>query len=531
MPNIFDVIIIGSGAAGVTAATPLIEAGLSIAMVDGGTAPNFQQHPTSNTTFEELRSSDTEQWQLFLGQDLSALKYIHDSHGKQMTSGNKSFIVKHSQQLPIITNNLEILQSLGQGGLSQAWGAVCDIFTNQELNLVGLPSLKTMKKHYQEVITQIGVSGKKAGFKLQPTLKVNEQAEDILRVTQSGGSYWRQNQLSIFKPMMAVLSKSIKKRRAVSYSELEFWGNQGQTMYKPDITLSELKSKKNFKYLPGYIVQTVTDKPAQVLVSAQGIETDTPKVFKARCVILAAGSINTCRILLSSFKAYDQSIPFITKPHTLTSYLNLKFLLRPQSRRVTGLCQLVISHLHKHTTDVSAQFYSYKSLLWYKLLPFIPLPTPLALTFLSLVGQALLVSDNRYAWGVEKNNTLTLRRRKTQEYLDLHYSPDPTRLNQLRNSIHRIQFGLLRMGIIPLKTVSLAHGSTAHYAGGIPVREKKGDELLSVNSQGQLWQASNIYVADSSTWSYLPAKPLTLTIMANANRIGHLVAKQAFQRK
>jgi len=83
---------------------------------------------------------------------------------------------------------------------------------------------------------------------------------------------------------------------------------------------------------------------------------------------------------------------------------------------------------------------------------------------------------------------------------------------------------LVSLGIIPLKTVQHPFGSTAHYAGGVPHSDKR-EIKLRTNKSGQLTLDNNIYVADSSTWTGLPAKAPTLTIMANANRVGYEVLK------
>ena len=71
---------------------------------------------------------------------------------------------------------------------------------------------------------------------------------------------------------------------------------------------------------------------------------------------------------------------------------------------------------------------------------------------------------------------------------------------------------LRAQGLYPLARKRLPDGSTAHYAGGI-----------KVDPDGKY--ADGVYVADASGWTALPAKPITLTIMANANRVGEHVAR------
>ncbi len=48
---------------------------------------------------------------------------------------------------------------------------------------------------------------------------------------------------------------------------------------------------------------------------------------------------------------------------------------------------------------------------------------------------------------------------------------------------------------------------------------------LTVTPQCRLRGAKTVYLADGSVLPYLPAKALTLTLMANADRVGALIAK------
>ena len=53
------------------------------------------------------------------------------------------------------------------------------------------------------------------------------------------------------------------------------------------------------------------------------------------------------------------------------------------------------------------------------------------------------------------------------------------------------------------------------------------DDLeLTVDPTCRLRGAKRVYVADGSVLPHLPAKSLTLTLMANAERVGTLVARR-----
>jgi choline dehydrogenase-like flavoprotein len=67
------------------------------------------------------------------------------------------------------------------------------------------------------------------------------------------------------------------------------------------------------------------------------------------------------------------------------------------------------------------------------------------------------------------------------------------------------------------------HGSSIHYAGTLPFSDMEKPYTLSPD--GRVWGTNKIFVADGSGFAYLPAKGLTLSLMANAHRVAAGVLK------
>jgi choline dehydrogenase-like flavoprotein len=65
-------------------------------------------------------------------------------------------------------------------------------------------------------------------------------------------------------------------------------------------------------------------------------------------------------------------------------------------------------------------------------------------------------------------------------------------------------------------------GSALHFAGSLPMCTNPG--RYQTGPDGKLAGTSRVYVVDGACLSRLPAKNATLTIMANALRIGRRVA-------
>jgi choline dehydrogenase-like flavoprotein len=67
----------------------------------------------------------------------------------------------------------------------------------------------------------------------------------------------------------------------------------------------------------------------------------------------------------------------------------------------------------------------------------------------------------------------------------------------------------------------LPKGFSVHYAGTLPMTA--ADRPLTTTREGRVRGFTNLYVVDGATFPALPAKNLTLTLMANAIRVAEAV--------
>ena len=80
-----------------------------------------------------------------------------------------------------------------------------------------------------------------------------------------------------------------------------------------------------------------------------------------------------------------------------------------------------------------------------------------------------------------------------------------------------------RLGCLPLRMIRPGHGANIHYAGAFPILPDGGD--LTCDRSGRLRATRSVYLADGSVFPWIPAKGLTFTLMACADRVGSLLAK------
>ncbi len=524
MQELFDVIIIGSGAAGAHAAVPLVEAGLRICIIDGGFHDPDILTSGSARTFDDVRKKDPEQWKLFLGEDCSniPLNGLEGGLGGGMASGNRAFVTRGTtEHLPLTVDKGIVTQSLAKGGLAAAWGGTCAYLRDEDLQQMGL-SWEGMQPHYRSITERIGISGEENGFPVQPPLTLDHHATSMMLRAKKHAKKLEALQVRVLQPHAAVLTKNLGERKATEYTDMDYYNDPNRSVYRPQYTIDQLRTQNNCTYVDGIVVQRIEETPTENVVFGHAMNDTITQRWRAKRVILAAGAVNTARILLTSFGLYDRPIPFVAKPHVYTACLDIPSLGKKGPERRTSLCQLVLidnQQTPEHLESSIAQLYSYRSLLLFRLLrniPFFPLPETLGL--LSLFAPSLMLADIRFPALPTDGHTMTLRKDR------LHISCIPRWTQEQRASLRRIHKALRATGLLPVRTVPMPEASTSHHAGTVPISDDPS-LLLACNKDGKVRNTRSMYVADASMFRCLPALPHTLTIMANAERVGKIVAQ------
>lgn len=109
------------------------------------------------------------------------------------------------------------------------------------------------------------------------------------------------------------------------------------------------------------------------------------------------------------------------------------------------------------------------------------------------------------------------------ERLQADFSYAPEEDSARRREEKRLLRALATLRCFALSVSRPAHGVSIHYAGTLPF----GEGPLRCAPDGRLGATRSVYVADGSTWRFLPAKGLTFTLMAHARRVGRIAARSA----
>lgn len=149
-------------------------------------------------------------------------------------------------------------------------------------------------------------------------------------------------------------------------------------------------------------------------------------------------------------------------------------------------------------------------------------PEGLASTLLRALMSSVLVG-NCFLPGALSRHRMTLDS-DGQLRIEGHFDPALAGI-LLRTQRHlRRAFAHLGALMLPGGFVPGVPGADVHYAGTVPMRPNPAPN--EADAEGQVAGLPGVHVVDGAALSSLPAKAHTLTIMANADRIGQRVAQR-----
>lgn len=512
-----DVIVIGSGPAGAHAADTLVRGGAKVLMLDGGNKE--PEMPDPGADYLTMRAERSDQWRWFLGEDLSGIPIegLTGGLGGGQVGGNRSYTVRDAgRELPLELENAFVIQSLGLGGLGAAWGATCAYLGSDELAAMGLPPGE-MEAAYDDITKEIGVSGPATRPGIDPSLRTDHHAENILKKYEKNHSWFRDSGLAVTVPHAAVLTKDRAGRKATSYGDMEYWANDGKSVYRPQFTVEALRGATNFTYIDQVIVERFDEEADGIRVTVKKKGGGPASSFSGKKLLLAAGAVGSARILLRSLGLQNRTVPFVGKHHVFSACVDFRSLGDPGSKNRTSLCQLLVVDQKKRGAfdQGVAQLYSYRSLQLFRLLSSLPLPAPEALKILSILSPSLVIADIRFPAFPSAHSTLLL---KEDGIVRISASVTDEERALRQESWKRLRKAFRKLGIPSVRNLWLPEASSSHYGGTVPVSDDPALQL-SADTNGHVRQLKRVTVADASLFRCLPGRPHTLTLMANARRI------------
>ena len=521
----FDAIVAGSGPGGAFAAYGL--RGKRVLLLDVGY--DAAASPRLSGNVYDLRRTRDDLFPELIGENFESLHNLHDRPiSLKLKSPLLSFVVRDWRSLtPIVSQTFEGVISLAKGGLANAWGAGVYRFTNRDLS--GFPiSNDDLQSCYDELVRHIGVSGANDDLEpyfgrdeaLLPPLELSPLFSDLLARYERARDEFARAGAFVGRARLAVLTQPLNGRAAYEYENLEFFQPHIPAIYTPSYTIDQLRSEGAITYLSGRLVERFQERAGCVEVHTRNIETNEMEVWRGRKLCLAAGTLNTARIVLQSAGDYATRLPVLDNPMACIPIFSLRRIGAGLSLNDSSLAQLnCVIEDRDSGEPVQGTLYGSTGPLRSDVLFTLPLSFRSNLTLLRHVAPAGGLLMLFYPGVESPRSYLRLSPSGELEVEFAECSGNP----EIEGRIIRL---LRRIGYLthPALVQRPGMGQALHYAGSLPMRDKPGP--YQTHADGRLAGTAHVHIVDGACFSRLPSKNLTFTIMANAMRIGRLLARE-----
>lgn len=520
MPE-FDVIIVGSGPAGTSAAYPLVQAGMKVLMLDAGSESAAQ--PPPNGSYLSNRAADNQQWKWMIGDTFHALNSMDAVSPKLKTPTHKQTFENFNEANGLRTENFISVGSLATGGLSNAWGCGVARFSEKEFDGLGIDYTE-LKKSYEIVSQRIGISGGVSDdlssyFGVdewsQPPLAMDRLHQHLLEKYNKHQKGFAGTGFRMGRSRIAALSQPMGDRKACDLSNNCLWGCHNQALYSASQEISRLKLYPGFSFQSGVLVDQIHKETDRWSVTGnKGL-----KHFQAKRVLLAAGTLASTKLALKCLQ-HTSPVPLQASP-TAAFLLWLPRMLGTGRTPTLGLGQL--SYSLELTPEVTA-FGSTFSTTGLPMAEFVT-RTPLSKRYsVDLMANLLgsCVVGNVFLPGYLSNHSATLTGDGTL-YLKGSEHLDTTALMKKTETQLRKAYAKLGALLLPTSFTVGRPGADIHYAATLPMQSNPVQG--GTNLYGEVASLEGLHIVDGACLPVLTEKSHTLTIMANADRISrHLVA-------
>lgn len=528
-------IVVGSGCTGAMAAQTLVEAGVDVLMLDAGNTDDTYKDIIPDKNFIDIRQTEDRQNEYFIGKEFEGISWGNIAGGSQLTPPRKFMIKEVEKFLAVLSESFNPVESLAYGGLGNGWGLGCTVFSEEELKAAGLdPSI--MKTAYQTIADRIGISGGQDDIIPYTTAHINgimhpapvDQNQETLRTNyQKKKAWFGKNGFSLGRTALALITENLNHRKAYQTYDLDFYADKGLSAYRPWITVDELKKKENFTYVSGAVVKSFKElESGEVEVIVWNKDREEEEVFKAKKLMLCPGPLGTARIVLRSMGNGNDKLPILCNPYGYFPCVNMSQLGKKIEKDITGFAQLSLFHDQdmKGNDIAMASLYSYRSLMLFRIIKEAPIDFQDGIHLMNFLMPAFVIMGLHHPEKGGANKYLSLEKdssKVTGDVLKAEYLLEDSEKQRLRSRNKLFMKAMRKLGAYPVKMIDPGMGSSIHYAGVLPFSEQ--DKTFTLANNGRLHGTQNVYVADGSGFRFLPAKGLTLSLMANA----HVTAKNA----
>ena len=516
--------VVGSSFSGIAAAHALTARGFAVTILDVGETLDAQR----TAIVQKFRDLPSESWP----QDEFRIIDENPTLGRHMLPkkvhfGSEYIYANDRSFAPIVSGPGKRLPypTFARAGYSNIWGAA--VLAPDACDMADWPvSHAEMQPFFREAAKLIPLSGGEGTLDTAfPSYKdelgdidPGPQGSALLEDLRRAESELTNDRLLYGRARLAIHTEAAPGALPCNNCGYCFTGCVRGSIFSTEPLLERMMQFGRVTYEPGQFVDVVREAEGKVIVEVVNVATSAHRMLFFDAVFLAAGPINTTRLLLRSFGVYDR--PILLKE-------SQKFVIPMLRRRAAETA------VERPSVTIASVFIEAKvpavSDHWVHV-------QVIPMNALMLKGSAIpefarltpILRRTMAAWcGMHSDDS-------AQVELRLH-KPDSSRRAALeinvrdsraaRKAAHRVGKHFFREGfkfgslfLHPMMQFS-EPGSGTHCGASFPMRERRTSHF-ETDILGRPFGWSRVYAVDATVLPSIPGTTLAFPVMANAYRIG-----------
>jgi len=520
------IVVVGSGPSAIAASHALVHQGLEVTILDIG-------RQLEQSTKEVVRRMSTLQPEAWRFEDLahitgSGCKAVENLHIKRSYGSSFCFAGTESPTRVTWNGRVGFRHSDAEGGLSNVWGAALLPYRQEDISDWPI-SIAHLEPHYRAVmeflpstaipddIERILPSYTSKSVPLAPS----RQGVELLSDLEAARKPLRAAGIHFGRSRLAIQSLGDNKKPPCTQCGLCLAGCPYSLIYQSTQTLHDLLRTGRLTYRRGHLVERLVEKNGHVVVIGRDLNSGYEFQVPAALVFLAAGTIPTAKIVLSSLVQYDRPVLLRDSQYFILPLLRFNRVVGVESERLHTSAQVFIEMDDPTVSQhlVHMQVYGYSSILDRELrrsyLRFPMKSNHLRRQLLErlMVIQGFLHSND------SGRIKLVLKRDHDGDQMMASTQPNMVARKSVRNAARILAMHAQHIRALPMiHAIRMpASGSGYHSGGSFPMSANPGE--LDTDPLGRLSALPHVHLIDASIFPSIPATSITLTVMANAHRI------------
>ncbi len=530
------VVVVGSGPSGMHFSLTALQKGYEVIMLDVGKPKPQAVNPWDGLAGLKEHLEDPVDY--FLGKGFDSVIYPGTKGEYYGFPPSKQYVFSPISQYRLKSSGFSPLASFASGGLAEAWTG--GVYPFNDTDLAEFPfTYNDIEPGYSEVARRIGVSGVQDDLEqlmpihrfLQPPLNLDEHSSSLLRKYEKKKEMFNRRLGCIMgRARLATATENIEARQACSYLGRCLWGCPQDSFYTPSLTLRDCQQFDSFHYIPDqyvhYFKVSLQGKVSHLVT--QNLKTNSIEEMEIESLVLAAGTLSTSRIFLEAIRKQTGKTVKLSglmdNQQILVPFVSVDQIGKSFSNDTYQYHQIALGiESPQHTHPIHGLITTLKSALVHPLIHRMPCDLRSAIFLFRNLHAALGMVNVNLSDDRREENLLTLEvdEETNETKLRIDYKPGKQHESRISEAVGVVKKILRNLGgVVPPGMVHVRPmGASVHYAGTLPMSTRP--QPLHVSPDCQSYDFNNLYIADGSTFPFLPAKNITFSLMANAVRVAN----------